>query len=157
MIHGELLVQTAAARQELDRLVGVLTTEQLLVPGVEGEWSIKDILAHITWFDREMIGMLLARALVGSPWWNLPQEDRNRRIYELTVNRPASQVLVESKNAFAELWELLQELTDEDLNEPGRFREMPPEWRLIDVLSGNTFEHYIDHARAIRQFFQPGG
>jgi len=154
MNHAEFLARIAAARHELDQLVGQLSPEQVVIPGVEGKWSVKDILAHITWFDREMIGMLLARALVGSPWWNLPQEERNQRIYELALQRPASQVLVESRNAFAELIELLQELTDADLNETGRFRDMPPDWRLIDVLSGNTFEHYEDHARSIRQFFQ---
>src|SRR5512139_1761060 len=32
-----------------------LTDEQLLLPGVTGDWSVKDILAHITWWEEEAL------------------------------------------------------------------------------------------------------
>ncbi len=35
-------------------------------------WSVKDIMAHVVWHEREMTEMLEAHALVGSDWWNLP-------------------------------------------------------------------------------------
>jgi hypothetical protein len=32
-----------------------LTDEQLLVPGVIGAWSVRDLIAHVTWWDEEAI------------------------------------------------------------------------------------------------------
>lgn len=32
-----------------------LDDETLLVPGVTGEWSIRDLIAHVTWWDEESI------------------------------------------------------------------------------------------------------
>ena len=35
-----------------------LAAEQMLEPGVSGEWSVKDILAHITWWEEEALKYL---------------------------------------------------------------------------------------------------
>lgn len=32
-----------------------LESEQLLVPGVTGEWSIRDLIAHVTWWEEEAL------------------------------------------------------------------------------------------------------
>ena len=41
-----------------------VSEERLCQPGAAGEWSVKDVIAHITWHEREMIGALQARALI---------------------------------------------------------------------------------------------
>lgn len=35
-----------------------LDDDQLLVPGVCGDWSIRDLIAHVTWWDAEAIAHL---------------------------------------------------------------------------------------------------
>jgi len=32
-----------------------LTPEQLLLPGVTGEWSVRDLIAHVTWWEEEAL------------------------------------------------------------------------------------------------------
>lgn len=32
-----------------------LTSEQLLIPGVTGNWSIRDLIAHVTWWEEEAL------------------------------------------------------------------------------------------------------
>ena len=49
--------------------------------GVSGDWSLKDIIAHITWHEEQMVEVLEARALIGSEWWDLPTAERNAKIY----------------------------------------------------------------------------
>ena len=56
---------------------------------------MKDILSHITWFEREMVDMLQTRTLKGSKLWELPQDERNRIIYE--QNRATPLVVVRSE------------------------------------------------------------
>ena len=61
---------------------------KLELPGVEGTWSVKDILAHVTWFEREMVGMLKSRTLAGSKLWELSQDERNRLFMNRIVQHP---------------------------------------------------------------------
>jgi len=51
-------------RAALDAAVQQVQPEQLQLPGVSGVMSVKDILAHVAWFEREMVGVLRQRALV---------------------------------------------------------------------------------------------
>ncbi|HLD93231.1 MAG TPA: DinB family protein, partial [Anaerolineales bacterium] len=55
--------------------------ERMAEPAM-GEWTVKDILAKLSWHDREMAAALKARELSGPALWKLPKEERNRRIAE---------------------------------------------------------------------------
>jgi hypothetical protein len=35
-----------------------LSDEELMIPGVCGEWSIRDLIAHVTWWDAEALAHL---------------------------------------------------------------------------------------------------
>ena len=76
------LEQVESAWDELVEVLAKYKETQMMLPGVTGSWSAKDILAHISWFEHEMIGVLQQRALVGSEWWNLPVDERTQKIYE---------------------------------------------------------------------------
>jgi hypothetical protein len=74
-------------RGEWEEMIDAIPRERMDEPAV-GEWSIKDIVAHLNWYDREMVGVLQARKLAGSEWWSLPLEERNRRILNsITTSR----------------------------------------------------------------------
>ena len=126
----------------------------MIQPGVVGEWSIKDLVAHITWHEREMVGVLKARALVGSDLWDLPQHKRNAIIFEENHHRPLREVFAESQDVHQELVEELLKLSDEDLNDPGRFADMPADWIPWDLIAGNTYIHYQDHLKDLHEWFE---
>jgi uncharacterized damage-inducible protein DinB len=48
----ELLDDLEAARAELLLAIKGLSEEQMLHPGVVGEWSVKDTLSHIVAWDK---------------------------------------------------------------------------------------------------------
>jgi hypothetical protein len=58
----------------------------------------------------------------------------------------------EEHQAYAALLEAVQMLSDEDLNDPQRFKYMPQEWRLWQLIAGNSFKHYEDHMPSIREW-----
>ena len=60
----------------------------MTTPGVVGKWSVKDLVAHITWSEREMVGVLAARALAGSDLWSLTNDERNEIVYQQNRDRP---------------------------------------------------------------------
>lgn len=119
--------------------------ERMLEPANEGGWTLKDVIAHITWHEREMVNVLRTRALVGSDLWLQPLEQRNQAIYEENRDLPLEQALSEAQQAHQALMQELKEMSEEDLLELGRIAEMPPDLRLWDILADNTFQHYLDH------------
>jgi len=147
----ELLRSGRAAWEALLAEVGEARMTQ---PGLAGAWSVKDIIAHVTWFEREMVGMLRAKALVGSEWWGLPQDERNAAVFEQNRGRALADVLSEARAVHQELVEAVEALSDDDLNDPRRFAGMPADWIPWEVLDGNSFGHYPDHMSAIRAWLQ---
>jgi uncharacterized damage-inducible protein DinB len=123
---------------------------ELSAPGATGTWSVKDVIAHITWFEREMVGVIQARALVGSELWNLPPDARNAAIFVQNRDRSLADVLAEAERVYAELLAAIETLTDEELADPARFAGMPTDWQPWRVIAGNSFEHYRDHALALQ-------
>ena len=143
-----------AERAEWDRVLSQIDEARMAVPRVAGEWSVKDVVAHVTWFEREMVGVLTAYALVGSDLWDLPGDERNRVIFEQNRQRPLEDVLTEARQVFDQLLAAVRPLSDEDLVDPGRFRDMPADWVPWQILAGNTYEHYRDHLPALRAWLK---
>jgi hypothetical protein len=150
MTRAIFLDSLRSGRAAWEALLAQIGADRLEQPGVEGDWSIKDIIAHVTWHEREMLGVLRARALVGSDLWNLPLDQRNAAIFEQNKDRALGDVLDESRQIFPRLLELAEGLSDEELNDPRRFSGMPEEWLPWDLVAGNAYAHYPDHIASIR-------
>ena len=149
----EFIAKVDMTHRDYETALASLTEAQLLQPRTCGEWTVKDVMAHITWYEREMIGVLKECALVGSDLWNLPLDSRNAAIYAEIKDHPLSEILNESKQIHQTMLELLEELTDDDLLHASRFREIPPAWIPWQVIASNTFEHYPVHTADIRKVF----
>jgi uncharacterized protein (TIGR03083 family) len=147
-----LIDEIRKAREEWQSLIAEVGKSRMTEPGLPGGWSVKDVIAHITWYEREMIGMLKAKALEGSELWQLPQDERNVLIYEENRDRPLEEVLSEAEQIYNQLFEAIASLSEDDLSDPSHFRDMPSEWTPWDVIAGNTYEHYHQHIPDIREW-----
>ncbi len=146
-----LVEAIVGAREEWDAFVRQVAPSDLERPGVCGNWSMKDVVAHIAWHEREMIGLLETHVLAGSPWWLLPTDERNDKIYEQNKDRAAEDVLREAAETFPHLLRAIKGLADEDLNDPARFADMPPDWIPWRIIAQNTYEHYEVHLESARR------
>jgi hypothetical protein len=149
---ADFLDHIKSAHLAWDSQLARLQPHQMTLPGVTGKWSAKDLVAHITWSEREMVGVLQARALVGSDLWSLTNDERNEIVYQQNRERPLDEVLAESQAVYAHLLELISALSDAQLNDQRYIAEMPPDlppWRL---LAGNTYIHYREHAQNLKDW-----
>ena len=144
----EFLNHLQTARQAWEQYLAQIPVEKMGLPAVPGAWTVKDVIAHITWYDQEMVDLLESRVLAGSDWWNLPLDERNRMIYKQYYERPVEEILAQSRQVFARLWLLAQHLDDKDLNDPARFKDMPLDWMPWDMIASNTYEHYLEHIKS---------
>ncbi|MGW8142740.1 MAG: ClbS/DfsB family four-helix bundle protein, partial [Anaerolineales bacterium] len=116
------------------------------------EWSLKDVIAHLTWHENEMIGMIRSHAFKGSDLWDLITDERNAIIHEENRDKSLQQVQDESNQIHQQLMELLPTLSDEDLTNPENFIGMPPDWQPWTILADNTYQHYQHHIRDLKRW-----
>jgi hypothetical protein len=57
MDKAAFLATLRAKHAEWEALLAEVGEARMVQPGVAGEWSVKDIVAHVTWGEREMAGM----------------------------------------------------------------------------------------------------
>jgi len=147
----ELLSQLEAARQELVAALQGLPEEKMTTPML-GEWSVRDVLAHIAAWDEVAAQDLrrLAKGRVPTVAAIRGQEDVDRwNGFFVAARRPfpLSQVLAELEENRAYLRQVLAELPEALFGEgqPGRtFCEIPA-------------RHDREHAEQIRRWRQEQG
>jgi hypothetical protein len=142
------------AHDEWLSLMAEVGATRMTEPGLPGGWSVKDVVGHITWYEREMVGMQETMSLEGSDLWQLPQDERNVPIYEENRHRALQEVLLEAEQVHEQLLEVIASLPEPALSDASYFRKMPSEWSPWEVIASNTYEHYHQHIPDILEWVQ---
>ncbi len=154
---SELLEKVKAKRLELEEVIKSIPSSRLAEPGVENNWSVKDILAHISRWEQMMCewirdlqaGITPNRPPPGTPWEDLDQI--NAGIFEENRHKSLSSVQAEFDSSYTDTLRFVESIPEEDLFEPGRFEwtNGNPVWYLVGA---NTFWHYDDHISSLRNW-----
>src|SRR5919204_4184891 len=155
----ELLDTMRAGRAYFEELLARVGAERMVLPGVDGngEWSVKDIVAHVAAYEGWTAGEIRA-AITGEPappneddeahqedWWETNR--RNARIYILNRDRPLQEIVARSRQAFEHLLAAVELIPEEDLSGPQEWTFGEPLAKMIPVQS---YAHYQDHMPAIQ-------
>ena len=149
MNRQQLLDKIQSERQLWDSLRSRINQTRMSERGIIGNWSVKDTIAHITWYDYEMVNLLKKKALIDSNLWNLSTDERNIIIFEKNHTSILQDVIVEANSVFQELILEVQALSQEDLKDPKLFQNMPETWIPWKVIASNTYEHYDHHRQKL--------
>src|SRR5260370_36432193 len=93
------------ARHEWKAVVAQMDEQRLLQPGVVDTWSVKDVIAHLAWYEREMIPVMRTHVFAGSELWELSTDERNRIIFQQNSQRPLQEILTEEEHISADFFE----------------------------------------------------
>jgi hypothetical protein len=153
--RAEVLEAMQTERANLESLLTTLSDEQMCLPMLEGERSIKDILAHIadwelrcaSWIETGLRGETPARPETGYTWDDI--DGLNERTFIENQNRPLPEVLAISHQAYQQLLAQVRSLSEEDITNPNRFpwTENEP---LATSIAANSYWHYHEHAEQIQ-------
>jgi len=146
----EFLDAVRSERRQWDELVSGIDNERMAESGTIGDWSVKNIICHISWFEREMAELLETRTLVGSDLWNLPTDERNDAIFQQYRTQPLEEALSVSRESFDRLVSAIETLAEDELSDPRRYQNMPSDWVPWQIVAQNSYEHYEHHATDIR-------
>lgn len=127
-------------------------------PGAAGDWSFRDVAAHLNaWRDLTVARLVAASRDVAPqlPWPDGMEEETtagveeiNRWFIERDRDRPAAEIIAESHEQFRQMREAIAALSLDDLHEPGRFVWLGGA-PLSAVLDGAS-EHLQEHMAEIR-------
>ena len=124
-----------------------LSDAQLMKPGVTGDWSVRDILAHVTTWEEEALTHLPLILEGGTP----PRysvkyggiDAFNARMTEQKARLSLSAVRRQLDGTHRRLIDFIQRAPEGQLSRETRFRRR---------LRLDTYSHYPQHAEAIRQW-----
>src|SRR5438309_8159925 len=119
MDKSTLLNKDHTAYTELENILASLDTTRMTTAGVNGEWSIKDILVHLTAWHVHLLNLMHAVAHKQEPVLN---HDENKGIdgvnadfYEEGKFRSLEEALKGFRDTHSQVIEALQQLPDEAL------------------------------------------
>ena len=122
----ELLSEAEKEYGELMKQVAGFTPTEMVRPGVIGEWSVKDILAHLLewqrmffgWYEAGLRGEKPATPAKGYNWSQLPA--LNQDIYERYEDAKLEVVRNQLDASHKRMLDVAGSLSDEELFTPGR-------------------------------------
>src|SRR5215813_7106566 len=124
----------------------------LLEPGVTGKWSVRDILAHITWWEEEALKHLPLILKGGRPPRYSVKYGGINAFNALMTERKKDLSLAE---VFKEQAETHQRLIDYIEKAPAE--QIATETRFRRRIKLDAYSHYPIHAKAIREWRKKKG
>lgn len=156
MDKAELKAHLQDSRDALRAELHGLPEEAYLEEGVVGDWSLKDVLAHLNRWEGEMVTMLwdLRNGKVPNRLAveGMDDVDRlNAQWHEQDQDRALDLVRGDFRALRTQTLRRVEEFSEEELTDPQAFEGLrgEPLWRWIAV---DTYEHEQEHLEAIRQW-----
>ena len=147
MDRSQLLKRLDRAWGEFKDSYGGLSDSELLEPGVTGTWSVKDIIAHVTWWEEEALTHLpLILAGGRPPKYSVTYggiDAFNAQMSEQKKDLPLAVVLQQRDETHRRLIEFIQTVPEDQIVRETRFRRR---------LRLDTYSHYPKHTEQIRKW-----
>ena len=155
----ELLNEIMSERESLSKLLGTISKSNLSIPGVEAEWSIKDILVHIvfweglmvSWLEDALKGLEPQMLPPGKTWDDL--DEINQDSFRENQDRDLDEVLEAYHAHYPIALASVQTVPENALMDPGMYpwRRGTPLWEMV---AANTSWHYREHREAISTWIE---
>jgi hypothetical protein len=143
----ELLHQIDLERRKLEKTLGSLDPSAMERPGVVGNWSVKDLLAHLaawegfflSWYRAGVLGETPEIPAPGFTWKQMHQ--LNELIFQEHRLQSLEDVQAWFARSYQEIHQVVEGIPEKDLFEPGRYP-----WQgkhpLTGFIKANTCNHY---------------
>jgi hypothetical protein len=148
MTPAQLWAEIKRARAEYSAVYAGLSDDEMTRrPGAQHDWSVKDQIAHLIWWEDYAIvrsGIMLA----GEPFAKLTDFDAiNAQVFAFNKDVPLAVVRAAFAANLPRLEGLCNSLTEETLNDAVG-KSQPPYWLLVT----DTFEHYREHQPDLERY-----
>lgn len=160
---SQLLETLKTKRRRWDMMLNAIDKARMDEPGAAGHWSVKDIVSHVTAYERWLVEWLTAALQntfpAPSPLDDADIERRNARVYELTHSLPVEQVLANARETFDELLKIIKALPEKYFSNPQSAEWfMKPYWSRMNTIPEAVInlssDHYEEHIPTIKDWIK---
>jgi len=156
LTKDQLIAETEAEYAALEKFLAALTPQQMVEPGALGEWSVKDVLAHLyewqrmffAWYEAGLRGETPPMPAEGYKWNQLPA--LNHAIYLRHRDLPLDEALRLFRGSHQKTLALVRDLSPEELTQPGLY-PWQGKHALIGFITSNCGSHYRWARTAMRK------
>lgn len=152
--RSQLLAELVKEWANIERICAGLSDADMVTPGVEGDWSVKDILCHLSAWEKyllDRLGYVLTRQRPIYPsmtsWDDVHRF--NAQVYAENKDRPLNSAIIEFRNLYHGVMTVLEAMDDDQLNQPYSYDFPDDNITLLQLIRANTYEHYREHCHAI--------
>jgi hypothetical protein len=154
MSKADVLRGVIDGYEQWQDLLAEIGEAQMTTPGVAGEWSVKDIVAHVGWYEWWTSEFIRTRN-----WPEVPEhlnfddtDARNDAYFLEKRDAPLAEVLADAKRFHEGFVEAISQLAEDDFADQTRLGMPTGEgWELPNLIPDNSNRHYEDHAETIRE------
>jgi hypothetical protein len=149
-IKNVLLAELEQEWANIERLCFSLSEADMIKPGVQGEWSVKDILAHLSAWEKYLLDRL-GYVMSGQPPLYpvmITMDDVHRfnaQVYAENKDRPLTSVVIEFRNLYKGIMVVLEAMDEKQLNQPYSYDFPGDALTLLQLIRANTCEHFHEH------------
>ena len=143
-----LLHHIRSERASLEAVIELLGASNLTQPVLDDGWSVKDVLTHITAWERRIVRAIGEGQRGETPGWPEPGmtladvDALNARDFARNRERSLEDVLDDSLASYQAAVACAESLSDDEVMRPPAWRDSVPLFRMIGA---NTWEHYREH------------
>ena len=152
MQKDELVHALEQSRSDFLKSIAGLSDEQLNQPGACGQWSVKDVLAHLMMWEAETIKCLYQTRHGMTPTTvhtrAINDDDQNAVWYRLTKDRPYDLVWQDFDAIRAQTIQRVEDFSSEEIFTPGRFAWLKGK-PLLKVIQVSILDHENEHREGI--------
>src|SRR5688500_15635628 len=115
MNKERLLKYIQMAYANVEQAVAELSSSQVNEPGADGEWSAKDLIAHLAyWMQREADSLKTTRGETIERFYDqrMSVDAANRLVYAQNRDREIDEVMHDYRQAYHDLVEEISHLSD---------------------------------------------
>ena len=143
----ELLQAIHTARDEWDSLIAQIPHQQLSKSVGAGTWSIKDVIAHVSEYDRWLALDLAMRLQKPPQIWldDLSLDEFNAALHQQIADRNPEDILLDSKRVFQDLVKEVEAHSEAYLFGTHHVDGVPYDVIPFKLLKSESYGHYHDH------------
>lgn len=162
MTKHDLLSRMDQERGAWENLLAAVGEARMTEPGVAGQWSVKDIVAHVGYWECWLLANVTEAATgreattrdrygvdtlpPGAETWT--EDEFNNWTYLQFLQRPLPVVVMGEQQTYHRLYTMLRGMREDDLFTPGRFKwtRGRPVWEYV---ASETYQHLAHHSQSI--------
>jgi hypothetical protein len=155
MNKSTILKKLRSEHQRMLAVIDGLSKDAMLQPGVIGDWSVKDILNHLSHWEAELVTLLWQVQQGQKPssvsHSNEEIESLNQQWYKEGLERSLEMIMIDFRGVRKQTIRRVEAFNEDDLAKADRYPWLKGK-SLADKIATYSFEHDREHIEQVRKW-----